>query len=292
MALGILIGLSLYIVWLGDLGETIFENIMFAPARPLAADVNRCEYRERYANICEDDISREVFFPSQDGKVKVQGLFFPNSDSDKIVLYLHGNGGHIYWRMSRLMKLAEFTNAFGISYRGYGKSFGEPTEQGVYSDARGALNYLQKTLGFAPQDIYIYGHSMGAAVAMEIVQDETFGGVILISPFLSGLAMAQLRKLGWLLGTSRPFDSVSKASKIKDTPALFIHGDADAIVPFDQGYALYKRYAGQKEFKRIRGMGHMMIERRIGDIFWKWIHEFVRGPDSDATALSQAKGAT
>ena len=257
-------------------GDELFNRIAFAPAKTLPADANHCEYYQRHSELCNSVESEEVFYPSLDEEIKLQALYFPNRESDKIVIYLHGNAGHVYWRVSQMVKLSEIANALIVSYRGYGKSNGRPTEVGVYQDVRATLRYAREVLGFEPQNIYLHGHSLGAAIAIEVAQDTPLGGLILISPFLSGRAMAEHRNLAWVPGLNHPFDSVSKVKKLTDTPALFIHGTADTIIPIEQGYMLFESYASQrKSFKRVEGLGHSFIARRIGDVYWGWLREFV-----------------
>lgn len=258
-------------------GDELFEYVIFAPARPLPADADYCNYRDRNRAVCEAVDTQEIFFPSLDKDVELHALYLRSPSSDKIILYLHGNGGHIYWRYSQMGQVTEFANVFMLGYRGYGKSTGEPSEQGIYKDVRAALRYIKDELQYPASKIYIYGHSLGAALVAEVGQDESFGGLIFVSPFLSGHAVAEQRGLAWLLEPHRPFHSVEKVQRITDTPALFIHGTADTVIPFEQGLALYEHYAGDKLFVRVEGFGHFMFGRRLGNRYWQWIRQFIEG---------------
>lgn len=261
----------------------IFDKIAFAPAMkiPLAAD--HCDYYANTEHTCEEIGSKEVFFPSEDTgnakdakdkRVTLQALFFPNPASDRIIVYLHGNGGHVYMRIPTLIKMSRLANVFILSYRGYGKSQGKPSEAGVYRDARAAVRYVREQLGFPPDKIYLYGRSLGAGVAVEVAQDEHYAGLILVTPFLSGKAMARERNLGWVPGLGRPFDSVNKLANIA-SPALFIHGTEDEIVPFEQGLALYERYPGDKTFHRVEGGRHNNLAKLKGEVYWQWLRDFI-----------------
>ncbi len=261
-------------VLLPGCGHAIFERLAFAPAARLSPTQNHCDYYEYADRTCEEIGSREIFFPSLDAQIELQGLFFPNAQSDRIIVYFHGNGGHVYMRIPYLVKLSQIANVFILSYRGYGKSQGKPTEAGIYQDARAALRYVRAQLGFAADKTYLYGGSLGAAVAIEVAQDATYAGHILIAPFLSGKAMAEKRGLGWVPGLGRPFDSVNKVADIT-APTLFIHGTEDAIVPYAQGYALYQAFPGRKTFKTVEGAGHTGLIRHVGDEYWRWLREFV-----------------
>lgn len=255
-------------------GHAIFERVAFAPAVRLSSAQNHCDYYRGTGYTCEQVGSREIFFPSLDEQIKLQALFFPNPQSDRIIVYFHGNGGHVYMRVPALIKMAQFANVFILSYRGYGKSQGKPSEVGVYQDARAAVRYVREQLGFTPDKTYLYGSSLGAAVAIEVAQDASFAGQILLAPFLSGRAMAEESGLEWVPGLGRPFDSVNKLPNIT-APTLFIHGTEDAVVPYEQGYKLYQAFAGSKIFKSVEGAGHTGLSRHVGDEYWEWLRDFV-----------------
>ena len=258
----------------GGCGHALFEYLAFAPAMRISPEQNHCDYYGGTGHTCEEVGSREIFFPSLDEEVTLQALFFPNPSSNRIIVYFHGNGGHVYMRIPRLVQMSRLANVFILSYRGYGKSQGKPSEAGLYRDVRAALRYVRERLGFSSDKTYLYGSSLGAAVAIDVAQETHYAGLVLIAPFLSGKAMADLRKLGWVPGLGRPFDSVSKLENIA-SPALFIHGVRDRIVPFEQGVALYEQYRGDKTFKRVEDAGHNDLASRVGDQYWQWLRAFV-----------------
>ena len=276
----IILCILVFIPLLHGCGDKIFEQIAFAPARQLAEDATICDYFGRVAGrSCENTEVEELFIQSQDPEVSLHALFFPNPQSQKLVVYFHGNGGHIYYRLSHNLKLSELANVFIVSYRGYSKSTGTPTEEGVYEDASAALRYASEQLGFATTQTYIYGRSLGTAVAIAGLhrqeQRDAYGGLILVSPFYSGRRMAEARGLDWVPGLNNPFDSASKIANLK-VPALFIHGSEDGITPFEQGYDLYQHYPVEnKVFKAIEGAGHYGLSRRVGDDYWQWIADLV-----------------
>ncbi len=268
------VGLSLALL-LAGCEQWLFETVMFLPAKRLAQNETPCPYFQRVGRSCEDTAVEEVFFQSLDRETTLQALFFPNPDSDKVIVYFHGNGWHLYIRVPAGIKLSEAGNVFILSYRGYGKSEGEPSENGVYEDAEAALRYVREELQFEPADTYIYGRSLGAAIAVEVAQRQDYAGLILVAPFLSGEAMAEKVGLGWLPGLEQPFHSVDKVRNIA-SPALFIHGTHDRVVPFEQGRALYEAYLSpNKTFKTIEGAGHHWMWRSAGDEYWEWIRGFV-----------------
>ena len=262
-------------------GDKIFEQIAFAPARQLAEDASVCDYFGRVeGRSCENTEVEELFIQSPDPEIRLHALFFPKPQSQKLIVYFHGNGGHIYYRLSHNLKLSEMANVLVVSYRGYSKSSGVPSESGVYEDASAALKYAAEQLAFATTQTYLYGRSLGAAVAIAGLSNEArrdaYGGLILVSPFYSGRRMAEEKGLGWVPGLNNPFDSASKILNLK-VPVLFIHGTEDRIVSFEQGYDLYRHYPqDDKVFKAIEGAGHYGLSRRVGDDYWQWIGDLIK----------------
>src|SRR3979490_326392 len=88
----------------------------------------------------------------------------------KVVLYLHGNDGNVSTSMGEIAPLRELGYAvFMPDYRGYGESEGSfPSEKTVYEDAEAAWTYLVDRRGIRPVHLSIYGHSLGAAIGIEL----------------------------------------------------------------------------------------------------------------------------
>lgn len=263
-----------FVLLLGGCGDQLFEKIAFRPAQQLALDADACRYFHGEQD-CHNTEYEELFFPSLDPEIRLQALFFPHPQSQKLIVYFQGNGGHIYYRIPHFLKLSKIANVFAVSYRGYGKSSGEPSEAGVYQDAIAGLNYAHQQLGFATAQTYVYGRSLGAAVAVaalaDRVNDNHYAGLILVSPFYNGQRMAEAAGLAWVPGLNNPFDSASRVRRLK-MPVLFIHGTQDRIVPFQQGYDLYQLYpAADKTFKTVEGAGHNRLSSTVGESYWQWI---------------------
>src|SRR5207253_2018562 len=104
----------------------------------------------------------------------------------KVVLYLHGNDGNVSASMPAIAPLRELGYAvLLIDYRGYGESAGSfPSEQSVYLDAEAAWRYLTAERGVDARNLYIYGHSLGGAIAIELaVHHPEAAGLIVESSF-------------------------------------------------------------------------------------------------------------
>ena len=101
----------------------------------------------------------------------------------KTILFLHGNAGSLENRIHKINHFNDMdVNFLIISWRGFSGNKGQPTEKGLYNDAKSGVDWL-KNKGIKKENIIIYGESLGTGVATEIAQNKNFAGVILESPF-------------------------------------------------------------------------------------------------------------
>ena len=222
-----------------------------------------------------DESIQEVFFQTEDG-LNLQAFFVPSPNRNRVILYLHGNAGNASMRLPEVHRLANLgVNVLLLSYRGYGKSEGIPSEEGVYLDGQAALQYLQSHLGFSLDHTVILGRSLGSAVAIDLAQHNQVAGVILVTPFSSGRDLAGVMGLSWLAWvTGEPFPSVEKIQHIR-SPALFIHGSEDHIVPPALARKLFDRCPFPKNWKLIQGADHNNLVQVGGQEYWDVIHQFL-----------------
>jgi pimeloyl-ACP methyl ester carboxylesterase len=176
------------------------------------------------------------------------------------LLYLHGNDHNISSNLSHVQRLHDLGyNVLLTDYRGFGKSSGgEPSEEKVYEDAEATWQYLLKQGGLKPQQIFIYGHSLGGAIAIDLATHHPdSAGVIVESTFTSMQAMGEERygflPVAWLL--NQRFDSQQKLAQLK-IPLLIIHGTWDKVVPVGMARQLYDVAHQPKALTLIEGGGH------------------------------------
>lgn len=113
------------------------------------------------------------------------------------MVYYHGNAGHIGDRMAKLSHFA--AAGFGVlavSYRGYGKSEGAPSEPGLYADARASLRHALDKLNVPARNILVYGESLGTGIATQMAKDmadagHPVAGLVLEAPYTSVARRAQ-----------------------------------------------------------------------------------------------------
>jgi len=180
--------------------------------------------------------------------------------SDITLLYLHGNDRNVSSNASHAQRLHDMGyNVLLADYRGYGNSTGgAPSEAKVYEDAEAVWQYLRVARGLTAQQIFIYGHSLGGAIAIDLATHHAdAAGLIAESTFTSMQAMGELRysflPVAWLL--NQRFDSLQKIAQLK-IPLLLIHGTWDKEVPVAMSQQLFAAAASPKTLTLIEGGGH------------------------------------
>jgi len=205
------------------------------------------------------DLHYENILIEIDDTTTIHGWYFPQKESHdaKAVLLCHGNAGNISHRLETAKYLHELGVAvFMFDYRGYGKSTGSPTEEGVYNDAENCFDWLLQTKQFKAEDIFIFGRSLGGAVAIELAKRVQSGGLIVESSFTSsgdlGAKLFPFFPIKTLIRYS--FNSVATISEIK-VQKLITHSPEDELIPYAMGQSLFKAAAEPKKFVDLSG-GH------------------------------------
>jgi uncharacterized protein len=173
------------------------------------------------------------------------------------VVHFHGNAGNISHRLPEAAALsgAGF-DVLLFDYRGYGLSTGRPHEAGLYRDARAARAAVVARSRVDPSRLFHLGESLGGAVALALALEHPPRGLVLQSTFTSVRDMARVHYPvvpPFLLPDA--FPSLRRVPHLR-APLLIVHGDADDIVPFAQGEALFAAAPPPKRFHRVAGAGH------------------------------------
>ena len=190
---------------------------------------------------------------------ELKGWFHLKNSNKKTILFLHGNAGNLDNRIDKLNFLGNMDiNFLIISWRGYSGNPGNPSETGLYKDALGGIEWLNKK-GISNDRIILYGESLGTAIATEVAQNENFAGIILEAPFTSMVDMGQkiypIFPVKFLLKDK--YESKNKIKNIK-SPILVLHGRKDKIVPFYMGEKIFEM-ANSPKFKYFTDLDdHMM----------------------------------
>ncbi len=197
----------------------------------------------------------DVRFAAADG-TPLHGWFLPGPGRGTL-LFCHGNAGNISHRLDSLEIFYRLgLSVFLFDYRGYGRSGGSPTVEGVYSDLSGAWIYITKERNISPREIVLFGRSLGGAVAAWGAERFAPAGLILESTFTT-LADAGKHHLFFLpvrLMVGKSFDTLSRMKNIT-CPVLVASSPDDEIVPGEHGHILYEAAGEPKTFLPLIG-GH------------------------------------
>jgi hypothetical protein len=191
-----------------------------------------------------------VEIESADGLRLLAWYHPPPTNPAPVLVYFHGNAGHIGHRADRVRPYIDAGfGAFLVEYRGYGGNPGRPTEDGLYADARAAVDFLEQQ-GVAPERMVFYGESLGTAVAVQIALERSCAALVLEAPFTSVAAVAQSRY--WMFPVRQlvldKFDSLAKIGKLR-CPLFVMHGEADGVIPIRYGRQLFDAAPEPKESK-------------------------------------------
>ena len=199
--------------------------------------------------------AEEIVLDSTDGE-RVIVWHVPPRGEKPVVLYFHGNGASLRWRLDRFRALtADGSALVALSYRGYGGSSGKPTEAGLIDDALAAYGFT--VARYAPSRIVVWGESLGTGVAVAVAAEKPVGHLVLQSPFSSAADIGAARY--WFVPVrllmKDQFRSDLRIGKVT-APVLVLHGDRDNVVPIAFGERLYELINAPKRFVRVPGAGH------------------------------------
>ena len=198
----------------------------------------------------------ERVLKTPDGETIV-AWYGPAAPDRPTLLYFHGNAGNLANRSERVRKyLARGIGVYILSYRGYSGSTGRPSERANVADAKLAYEALIAE-GVAPDDIILYGESLGSGVAVLVAAEKPVRGIILDAPYTS---IVDVAAGAYPFFPVRPFlfdryETLKHLSAVS-VPLLVIHGEEDEVIPVAMGRAVYAAAKAPKEIVTFPGAGH------------------------------------
>jgi fermentation-respiration switch protein FrsA (DUF1100 family) len=183
--------------------------------------------------------AQEVELKAADGEYSHAWHIAPR-EGRPVILYFHGNGGALHYRVERFRMLArDGIGLVALEYRGYGGNTGTPSEVGLIADAEAA--YAFAAARYPAKQIVLWGESLGTGVAVALAARKPVGRVILEAPFTSAVAVAATR-YGYLpvgLLMKDQYRSDELIGRVT-APILILHGVRDQVVPFAMGERMFE----------------------------------------------------
>uniref|UniRef100_T1J9H5 RING-type E3 ubiquitin transferase n=1 Tax=Strigamia maritima TaxID=126957 RepID=T1J9H5_STRMM len=118
-----------------------------------------------------------LYIRTKDG-IKINVVLIKYSTNPKkapTVVFFHGNAGNVGHRLLNAKGfLSMGLNVLMVEYRGYGVSEGTPSEDGLYSDAEAAMDFLLARTDINHEMIIVFGRSLGGAVASHLASQSEY----------------------------------------------------------------------------------------------------------------------
>lgn len=229
------------------IGRWINYKILFQPSWNMIWTPDHELYEDLY--LTQDDFSGKAYSKKDKNKLKREFIniwYFKPYNNEKVVLYCHGNNDNNSYRDYVVDICRRFhLNLLLLDYRGYGKSDGRPTSEGVINDAKTAYFFLLKN--YNPNDIIIWGESLGGAAAIRVAAECKCHKLILLSTFssitdiINNMKINKLAKSPLKLMSTMIWDQINSKkwiSKVK-CPITIIHSKEDDLIPFKNAKILF-----------------------------------------------------
>jgi fermentation-respiration switch protein FrsA (DUF1100 family) len=224
---------------------------------------------------------RDVELRSAEGTL-IHAWWCPVEGAKGAILYCHGNAGNLSHRHSSIAGLQQVLHESILifDYPGYGKSGGKPSEAGCYAAADAAYDWLVEKQQVLPENILLYGGSLGGGVAVDLASRKPHRALILLKTFTSTPNVAQNMypwlPVRWIMRNR--FDNLGKIHLCKQ-PVFIGHGTTDRVVPFVQGEQLFAAANEPKAFFAMEGVDH---NDPVTADFFVALRKFLKGVEATA----------
>lgn len=246
--------------------------------------------------------AESVLLDTEDGE-RLHAWWVPAAGSGLVVdtaractaaIFFHGNAGNIASRAPIAARLAELgLGTLLVDYRGYGRSSGAPSEEGLYLDGRAAYRHVVETRAVPAERVVVIGNSLGAAVAASVASENRIGRLVLTGAFRSVPALG--RSIYWWIPqrafqnwSSNLFDAESRV-RLAGAPVLVGRGERDALIPREETRAIYEAAPEPKRWIEVPVADHQNLW--FSGEMWRELASFVgESPCSPTTGQGLPAG--
>lgn len=273
VAVGLVLPLLTYIALSPPIAWPLYNSILFQPGHNLGSEEPWRQIEQEF-NVKRKD----VFFKSADG-TKIHGWFFRLPNTTRTFVVSQGKGGSLYNRSGMARMLLRCGGSVLLyNYRGYGRSEGIPSLDGVCDDGCAAFDYLVEKEGGQSDRIIAYGESFGSGVTGQIALRRKVGAVIIQSGF-SSLLRASRDVLPWLhlypdsWFPAQTMDNIAVFRR-PHAPLLIVHGRLDNFVVSKNADDLFAAAIEPKMLLVLPEGDHGSFGK--GNEFFRTVEKFLR----------------
>jgi alpha-beta hydrolase superfamily lysophospholipase len=225
-----------------DAARRIFRRMqLFCPTRDPLISWNPEDYG------VPAGAAEELWIETDDGEY-LYGWYCRAKNPIASTLYFHGNTGNLTNTAFTIPHLLEGgINVLYFDYRGFGRSTGTPSFNGIVDDGIAAARMHEK---IRPKNVpsIIYGYSLGGSIAAQVIRRYGFDGMVLQSTFtcLPDIARVAFPRFPLHLVSGRLFDTHAVVKKLH-IPVLIIHGASDEVCPAWMAHQLYDSCSSERK---------------------------------------------
>jgi len=223
------------------------------------------KFYQKLSNLAEsDEYISNVAVPTSDG-ILLDTIYVKNPDTNKCIIFFHGNMGNISMRFDMIKFLYNYCSVIIFDYRSFGKSTGNSillSGHGLRADANAIWNFATRDLKYHPNNISLFGESLGCSIAIGLASDlsKTLDNsqyphsLILNSPFYSLSSMVEIIFDKINIGFVGNFLSLLIGSEYQSnewiqflnhrTKIIIAHSPRDEVVPYKEGWGLFELISG------------------------------------------------
>jgi len=178
--------------------------------------------------------------------------------SKNIIIYFHGNAEDI-GSASAFTKRVAFglkADILAVEYPGYGVYEGQASAKAILEDAEIVFDFLTAEVGINPENIIIFGRSIGSGPATHLAAYRNPGALVLMSPYTS--IRSVVKDMTGILVSNLVAERFSNIDEIEkaECPCFFIHGKKDKVISWEHSKDLFVKCKAPTAIHLSETMSH------------------------------------